>query len=89
MEKMTFLNPEKQSREEQFLFKVVCLSPEAGSDYMEQLRNSFLFLMKSACGDCLLIVKLLRCSRTGRQISSDGRTSHPGGENFMTLWLNR
>jgi hypothetical protein len=44
MEKMTFLNPEKQSREEQFLFKVVCLLPEAGSDYREQLRNSFFVL---------------------------------------------
>ena len=34
-------NQRKQSREEQFLFKVVCLSPEAESDYREQLRNSF------------------------------------------------
>jgi len=37
-------NREKQSHEEQFLLKVFCLSTEAGSDYKEQLRNSFFTL---------------------------------------------
>ena len=42
--KMMFFNRGKQSREEQFLLKVFCLSTEAGSDYREQLRNSFFAL---------------------------------------------
>jgi len=58
MEKMTFLNPEKQSREEQFLFKVVCLSPEAGSDYREQLRNSFFAMDEERLWQLSLQVKV-------------------------------
>jgi len=41
---MAFFKRGKQSREEQFLLKVFCLSTEAGSDYREQLRNSFFSL---------------------------------------------
>ena len=41
---MAFFNRKKQSREEQFLLNVFCLSTEAGSDYREQLRNSFFAL---------------------------------------------
>jgi hypothetical protein len=44
MEKMAFFSRGKQSREEQFLLNVFCLSIEAGSDYREQLRNSFFAL---------------------------------------------
>src|SRR5512137_2542439 len=44
MEKMTFFNRGKQSREEQFLLTALCLSTKAGSDYKKQLGNSFFAL---------------------------------------------
>ena len=44
MKKVTFYKPGKQSREEQFLINVFCLSTEAGSDYREQLGKSFFAL---------------------------------------------
>lgn len=41
---MKFYNTKKLSREEQFLFKVFCLSPEADDEYREHLKNSFVGL---------------------------------------------
>jgi len=41
---MMFFNRRKQSREEQFLLNVFCLSTEAGSDCREQLGKSFFAL---------------------------------------------
>jgi hypothetical protein len=76
---MVFFNRGKQLREEQFLLKVFCLSTKAGSDYREQLRNSFFALDEE---------RLWQLSHTHKATSvvAHGLADLLGWENIIPRW---